>query len=408
MPNLLYFDIKRNFSIRRIAITILAAWMAIFFFSHFFINDMQEDRLLEKLSIGIIDEDKSQLSNMLLANFKQNEQFSSMMDLKIGEYDELNNKFKNGKLTALVTIPKGFTRGLMYYENIPLYVKISDAKPLKAIILTEVLDSYSDYIQSVDSATLAAYEILSETDIAKQTLKKHNDLFSIQMVTFALNRNKFFSYQKIDTFPATNSLTYFISAILCLAICFLSTGIIFTLYDDFKSFTIHRYKMLSDNLYFYTASKLISFSLIITFICSIISLPIIYKLSISIHSALYMIIQIFIFSILYLSILLCAGLILFSENSSALFCNLFIFVLGLLGGNFIPLSLMPKTIQNISYFTINYHVIRNLLQTITTTAYLNYKFIALCLIIIIFLFEISCRLLYFRIEKEGGDLCEIN
>ncbi len=410
MRHLLYYDIKRNFPIRRIILTIFVAWLTIFFFSHFFANDMTEDRLLEKLSIGIVDEDQSKLSSMLLDNFKKNKQFSSMMDLQISDSKKLNKKFQNGELTAVVTIPKGFTQGLMYYQNLPLSVMISDAQPLKAMILTEVLDSYSDYIQSVDSATLAAYEILAETDISKERLKNHNDLFSIKMVTFALNRNKFFSYKKIDTFPSTNSFVYFISAILCLAICFLSTGVIFAVYDDLKSFTLHRHKMYSTNFRTYIASKVISFSVVITLICILIFTPLTLKISISFLSILIVIAELFIFSMLYISIFIFIGLVLFSETSASLFCNLFIFLLGLLGGNFIPLSLMPKTIQNISAFTINYHVIRNLLLTISNlySNHINITFIILSLMSVAILFETSCRILMFRIQKGSGELCEIN
>ncbi len=401
MKNLLYYDIKRNFPIRRMIITILIIWMAIFFFANFFAQDMSSDRLLKKLSIGIVDNDKSTLSNMLLANFVNNKQFSSMMELTIGDESELTDSFNANELTAMVNIPKGFTDGLMHYRNLPLDVTINPSQPLKAMILLEVFDSYSDYIESVDASTLGAYQTLSETDMDKKQLSKINDLFSMQMVTFALGRNNFFDNNIIHTFPATSSLSYFIASMLCLGICFLSTGIIFSIYNDFSSFCIHRYATHSNNFYIFTASKLLSFTIVISLIMSLVSLPLILWLSISIKSMFLLIFQLLIFSVFFTSVFMLIGTLLFSESSAALFCNMSIFLLGLLGGNFIPLSLMPKMIQNISMFTPNYHIIQNLLYNIENIQPLNIKLLSICLIISIICYIISSILIKNRVHKGG-------
>ncbi len=401
MKYLFYYDIKRNFPLMKIILTILTAWIAIFFFAHFFAQDMTEDRLLEKLSIGIVDNDKSTLSNMLLANFVNNDQFSSMMKLKMGEIDKLQKDFDAGELTAIVTIPKGFTNGLLHYQNLPLSVQVDSSKPLKAMILMEVFDSYSDYIEAVDSSTLAAYETLLENGFTKEKLHKINELFSMQMVTFTLSRNNIFSNNIIHTFPATNSFTYFIAAILCLCICFLSTGIIFSIYNDFRSFCIHRYSSIKHNFYIFTASKLLSFSIIITFIAFLIAVPLLVWLSIPFHYIFILLVELFIYSIFFTAFFLLIGLLLFSEGAAALFCNMFIFILGLLGGNFIPLSLMPKMIQNISMITPNYHIIQNLLYSMSTINKSNIMLIVLCIISAIICYLVACKIINTKLTKGG-------
>ncbi len=71
MWHLLRNDLKRSIDIKRTLLTALAAVIALFFFVQFFSEDMTEDRLLERLNIGIIDLEESQLSQMLIQSLRQ-------------------------------------------------------------------------------------------------------------------------------------------------------------------------------------------------------------------------------------------------------------------------------------------------------------------------------------------------
>lgn len=372
MKTLWLYDLKRSFPLKRFIITVLVAWTALFFFSQFFLEDMKEERLLEKLSIGIVDMDQSKMSHMLLSSFKGNPKFSALMDLKIGDASQIYNLYESGALTAVITIPSGFTKGLLHYENPPLSALVSPDHPLKAMILLEILSSYSDYTQSVDAATLGAYEVLSEAKIDRTALKKHNDLFSVEMVSFVLGRNQFFSYSTVDTFPATNSFLYFGAAILSMVIAFSSTGILSLVYEDIQAYCLQRYLMGSKSIFLWTISKIFAFSLLTTMLCFLISLPLFVYFVLSPILMAKLFIQIFIYALFYVSLLLFLGLLFFSQTASNLFSNLFVFLLGLVGGNFIPLPLMPKAVQNVSSFTPNYWTIRRILYTLSNKVSENF------------------------------------
>ncbi len=65
-------------------------------------------------------------------------------------------------------------------------------------------------------------------------------------------------------------------------------------------------------------------------------------------NALLLFFQILVISLFFGALALLIGLITNNESSATVATNIIYFVLGLLGGNFIPIPLMPKSIQDIS------------------------------------------------------------
>jgi len=365
MKNLLINDLKRSIDLKRTLLAALVALIALFFFVQFFSQDMTEERLLEKLHIGIVDLEESELSRMLIQSFASNDKFSSLVSISEGTTLDIQDEYNTGVLTAIVTIPENFTTSLLHYENEPLHVVINPEHPLRATVLSEMLNSYSDYIGAVDASTYGLYRTLKENGYPESSLKQANDLYSIEMISTALGRNRLFQYNTVDTFPATTSGVYFASAILVMVAAFSASGILPLVFDDLRLNCVQRYLTVKHKLRPWVVSKLIALSLNATLLCVAIAFPIGFLFNLGFKEFLILTAQIGCISLFYGAMSLFIGLLIGNETSATVTSNLLIFALGLFGGNFIPLPLMPKSIQNISAFTPNYWAIRTLLHTIS-------------------------------------------
>ena len=364
MRHLLYHDLKRIVNIKRTLLTGLVAVIALFFFVQFFSEDMTEDRLLEKLHIGVIDLEQTELSRMLIQSFHSNDKFTALVEITKGDQKHVMDVYETGRLTAVITIPETFTTSLLHYENEPLQVIINPDHTLRASVFSEMLKSYSDYIRAVDASTYGLYTTLKEANFPQDQLKQTNDLYSLEMISTALGRNRIFSYSPVKTFPATTSGVYFGAAILVMISVFSSSGILPLVFEDLRLNCTQRYMTLNHNLVYWLASKLIALSLNATLLCFIIGLPIIFIFNMGLNQSLLLFIQILILNLCFASIALSLGFLIKNEASATVTSNLLYFVLGLAGGNFIPIPLMPKSVQDISAFTPNYWAIKTLLNNI--------------------------------------------
>lgn len=405
MRHLLYHDLKRIINIKRTLLTGLIAVIALFFFVQFFSEDMTEDRLLEKLHIGVVDLESSELSRMLIQSFHSNDKFTALVEITEGDMDTVMQVYNTGRLTAVLTIPETFTTSLLHYENEPLEVILNPEHTLRASVFSEMLNSYSDYIRAVDASTYGLYTTLSDADFPKDQLRQTNDLYSLEMISTALGRNRIFSYTPVSTFPATTSGVYFGSAIIVMMAVFSASGILPLVFEDLRLNCVQRYMTLNHNLFLWVASKLFALSLNATLLCFTVAIPIMFVFEMSLIQGLILFLQIFAISLFFAALALTIGLIVKNEASATVTTNLMYFILGLAGGNFIPIPLMPKSVQDISALTPNFWAIKALLHNIAdiqgTQTVLTWPFLLAAILL-----SALCSLTLSKGLKQGGFLYE--
>ncbi len=122
-------------------------------------------------------------------------------------------------------------------------------------------------------------------------------------------------------------------------------------------------------------------------------------------NALLLFFQILVISLFFGALALLIGLITNNESSATVATNIIYFVLGLLGGNFIPIPLMPKSIQDISAFTPNHWAIKGIL---TNMAGLDGGLLQIALFFLIggSLITMFCAKRLGRSIQKGGALYE--
>lgn len=362
MISILKKDIRLIINIKRIIISFIFFVLVYILFSALFSNFMTEKRLLDKVTIGIVDEEQSLLSGMLIDNFGSNEKFSSLFEFQQGSEELLLESYNNNELSAIVYIPKSFTDSLLYYKNTPLKMILNPNFPLKNTVLENIMSSYSTYIKSVDIATYSLYNSLKTENLEKSNLNNVNDLFSLNMVMTALNRNTIFEYKSIDTFPSSSSQDYFIFSVIILLIIFATTSGSSLISKEITDHCITRYLATGKSTLKFVSSKII----VMTLNIFLSLLPFIFILRIvnsSITMGILALLILFITTVIlfFTSISFLLGIIFYKHELNMLLSTLLTLLLGIVGGNFIPIQLMPKFMQDLSGFTPNYWILRSLL-----------------------------------------------
>lgn len=359
MINLLKKDMKITIKTKKLIITLLIFIFIWGSFSYLFKDYMAEQRLLDQVSIGLVDEEDSPLTRLLLDNFKNNDAFTGLFHLTIASEEDLLEQYANNELSAIIYLPTTFTDSLFRFENTPLYMTLNPNFPLKNTVLESIMSSYSNYIKAVDVGIYSMYRVLKSEGIPTDDLNDINNKISLNMVMTALNRNELIDYQPIDTFPSSGSLAYFTYTILILIMIFIATSGSSAYHDEIQNGCLHRFICTGQNLLYYTLSKFV----VLLFYIMLLMLPFLLINSqlqnhLSLLEHLKLLVLFTVAAGCFVSLSLTLGLLLSKKKVSHLFSTLITLILGLLGGQFLPLQVMPKVIQNIASFTPNYWLLR--------------------------------------------------
>lgn len=362
MKHLIKKDMNLIINYKRMIISILVFVMIFLAFSFIFKDYMKEQRLLDQVSVGIIDNEQSFLTSMLIDNFKQNEAFSGLFQISVGSESDLLKDYHQDKLSALIYLPETFTSSLLRFENTPLKMVLNPNYPLKNTVLENVMGSYSTYIKSVDVGIYSLYNTLKNEGISQEELTSINEQFSMNMVLTALGRNSLFDYQPLKTFPSASSASYFIYSIMLLIIVFTATGGSSLYNFEIQNGCLKRYVYTGQSLNLFALSK----SLVLTCNISIILMPMIViagwmsDMNLVSLTCLFIILLLSVLTFVNLSLTL--GLVFYKHRVNTLFSTMLTLVLGILGGQFIPIQVMPSFVQDLASFTPNYWILKVLLQ----------------------------------------------
>jgi len=366
MKYLIIKDLKTNFSWSKMLGTICIFLAIFFFFAYGFSDYMIEKRAIDQVTIGVVDQENSITSQALINSFENNDQFTSLFKIELGTQEALQSKYQEDRLSAIVTIPEGFSNSLLHYENLPLSIILNPNHPLKISIITNVFESFSDYIKYVDAATYSVYTNLKALNDPNIDASEINDFFSVDMIFKALSRNNIFEYKTVSTFPSSNSSSYFLCSTIVLLIIALSSYGTDLFLKEARQGNLQRYLTTHSPVSSFILSKILVVSMksfaqfLVFFTIASLFFPPDSTLS-------WLVIVVIGFSAIFMFTALSAliGIIFSNANISSILTNVFILVLCLIGGNFFPIQLMPKAIQNISMVTPNYWLIKGILYTYT-------------------------------------------
>ena len=355
-------DLKLIINFKKIIMTTLGFAIIFFIFSTIFKGFMEEQRLIDQVHVGIVDQENTRLSRMLVGHFQNNEEFIQLFQITSDDEDTIKDLYNKNELSAIIYIPEDFTNSLLRFKNAPLQITLNANFPLQNTVLENIMSSYSTYIKAVDIGIYSLYSTLKEEGVEKSELDTINDNFSVNMVLTALSRNNYFEHEIIETFPSTSSSAYFIYSILLLMIIFVATSGTSLVSDELKNMCLQRYKTTGQSFLPFSLSKIFVMYLnIILILLPLLIGFVVFQNYLSIKYLALIILFLSLVILFFVNFSITIGLLFSKHEMSLLLSTLTTLTLGILGGHFIPIQIMPKFIQDISSFTPNYWMLRSCL-----------------------------------------------
>ncbi|MDF2800271.1 MAG: hypothetical protein K0S61_174 [Anaerocolumna sp.] len=333
--------------------------LIIFIISTSLYTSNHEETSIKSVKLGVINEDDSSYSKLLIEYFKTSESFSSFISVKIGSQTEIKEEFNKGILDVYLSIPKGFANNLIVLNHLPIEVVINGADKNKAILIDNILRSYEKYIKAVEINCVALYDRMTIAGFHNEFINKKNMEISYDLIFTALGKENFFAYEGVGDYKNTSFIHY-------LVVAFLSTIVLYTTF--YMGLFIRKEKDMGiyGRLYaagvpvwIYLLEKLLAlFGLIVLLV---LGLVLIAKILIGISIS-------FLSLICFLSLVL-TGIafvifinVFFKKTTDYLLTGNFLCLFyTILGGGLIPSMYLPDKMLQLAQFTPTYWMIKMML-----------------------------------------------
>ena len=162
---------------------------------------MNREADITPLNVAVVDKENSVLSRILINNFKGNKTFSKMVNIKTMNEKDAEESFNENELIGIITIPEDFSKSLVYIENYPINVVLNKREPLKSSVLQNMMESYGNYVSSVEKSIVAYIDYLKDYDFTQNQLENINEEMSVNLVLLLyLEENFFKKGDRVNTF----------------------------------------------------------------------------------------------------------------------------------------------------------------------------------------------------------------
>ncbi|MDE7325003.1 MAG: ABC transporter permease [Lachnospiraceae bacterium] len=176
----------------------------------------------ERVAIGIVNRDNSIYSRMLLSFYEENGLFTSYVSVYIGEQEEVQSWFEEGKLDMYLVIPEEFADSMTYLRHLPVQAVISTKKPAVEIMLKNLLKAYEKYISSVELHCVALYRVMLLSGMSKEQADEMNDRVSVQLILKALSKSDFFEWYILENYGNIELASFYLHEAALLLATFLA------------------------------------------------------------------------------------------------------------------------------------------------------------------------------------------
>lgn len=349
-------QVNRNMLLFFIPVVIFFA-----FYLFFSINKV-ELSFLNPLNVGVIDEDQTLYSQMLINDFKGKENFSKYMKITTGTQEEIHKGFNEGVYDGIIDIPKGFVDSLLYFEYKPLRITISYRDPVKATIFGNGIMGYENYITSVETGVNLLYDSLEAAGLDAKTLKSYNKMASYDLINTVLSRNEMFEYNELIRIPSTSSIKYIFVAIAIMFLMYISVFAALHLIREKEDHCFERLQLSSQSIFSYLFSKALSNSVFISCIFLLwYVLLILFAKSRFEYNELGILAFLFVCTLFSVCFAIFISAFSHKEENMMLMSTIFIFANAIFGGSIIPIHYMPVVLQKLGMASPNFWMIKGIL-----------------------------------------------
>ena len=307
------------------------------------------------ITVGIVDHEQSNRSEMVKTYFAENEDFRSFINVFEGTDEEVREKFDRGELDFYFVIPENFTDEMIRMKNTPLKAVVNSTDKAKAAIYGALLESYSRYITAVEVNVESLTFSMREEGYDPALIREKNVGISFDLVFTALGKDEFFErvpYDRMASLPLTDHYIYSVLILLVLYAGML-TG--YSVLLERKSGVRARLVSCGINPARQIVSKVIVYGTLMTaaFLVIVSVMKAFGNLEFTSGAALYLALMVYGSCIVFSVV----ALIIDSGNGYCFFSNMAILLMTVLGGGIIPVMYLPSALSTFAQYMPAYRFI---------------------------------------------------
>lgn len=352
MINLIKLGIRMNVNlIRIIAIQVVVGLFFLLLMLAFQGYD-EGYREAQAIRVGIVNEDLSRPTLLLLNNFRSTEHFAGLYHMVDIKEEEGPLKMEAGEIDAVIRIPEGFARGLYHFENKPVHLNTKAENITKNAILSETLHGFSEYIKAVDMASYVYNDRLAETGPESEEETNRQLSFNLELLTTTLGREKYFEITTLAELPALSSFDYFLVALPLSLASFLSIASgLRRLREDASGV---RQRLELSGLSYFKQSLAFYLSQLLALILLLLPLLVYVGLKSGLTTALGLSLALIFCYAFYTAIWRLIALFTRNRAFMAVSAIALSFTASLIGGGIVPYILLPAWAKYLSVRTLNF------------------------------------------------------
>ena len=312
------------------------------------------------ITVGIVDHEQSNYSEMLKTYFAENEDFNAFVNIYEGTEEEVNARFEKGELDFYFIIPENFTSEMIGMKNTPIKAVINSDDKAKAAVYGALLESYSRYITSVEVNIESLTFRMREEDYDRQLIRDKNVEISWDLVMTALGKDAFFEREAFDRMASLPLTDHYIYSVLILLVLYSGMLTGYSVLLERKSGVRSRLVSCGISPARTIISKVLVYGTLMSaaFLAVMTVMKQFGKIEFSFGIGLYLTALIFgagiVFSVL--------ALLIRSKNGYCFFSNMAILLMTVLGGGIIPVMYLPNALSRFAQFMPSYRFITFILQ----------------------------------------------
>ena len=284
------------------------------------------------------------------------ETFSKLVAVQIGNRNEIQELFKEGKLDIYLEIPEDFAQNMIRIQHSPVQVYLNIEDTTKAILFENILHSYEKYIKAVEVNAVGLYEIMEQKGMDQELIDKTNQRVSIDLIFTALGKEEFFSFHTVEAFPATNVFLYYLISILLMFLLYGGLYAGFQVLKEFQYQTYMRLKTTKTPAFYLIGIKTCLLSMIFTCIIA----AFFYRLKGGEDVAYWFLYDIAI-SVFSVSFAVFLSVIMQTMQRYILIGNLLLFYFIVIGGGIIPIQFLPQGLIRLARITPFYYMLQGMI-----------------------------------------------
>ncbi|WP_257350222.1 ABC transporter permease [Pseudalkalibacillus decolorationis] len=179
-------------------------------------NLMKSESLLPPFDVAIVDEDDTVETNLLIQQFQEDEELEELITFRHVNESDAQDLLTENKVSAILTIPDGFTKGIRIGENKPVLVIGNEQRPIQSALFHEMMKSAADLVSAAQSGVNTIYEFKNrEGSAGSAEINASIKEFTL----FAFGREKMFEKEEIESFSGVTPLKYYSTSGLILLLC---------------------------------------------------------------------------------------------------------------------------------------------------------------------------------------------